>query len=85
MFPVLHSGSARYYSHNYLFNTIWFGKGTLYGLVVIQEVVVSRIFRQSALEGGKVVSPTYRPPLSTGDVLRLVDPRAKDEVNEISQ
>jgi len=29
----------------------------------IQEVKVHRISRQPAYDGGKVVSPTYRPPL----------------------
>jgi hypothetical protein len=29
----------------------------------LQEVEAARFFRQSAHEGGKVVSPTHRPPL----------------------
>ena len=29
----------------------------------LQEVQAPRIYSQSAHEGGKVVSPTYRPPL----------------------
>jgi hypothetical protein len=38
----------------------------------------SRISRQSALEGGKFVSPTHRPPLPPGKipVRGWVDPRA---------
>jgi hypothetical protein len=34
--------------------------------VGLQEVEASRIFRQSAHEGGKVVSCTHRPPLPSG-------------------
>jgi len=26
------------------------------------------IFRQTSYEGGKIVSPTYRPPLPAGDI-----------------
>jgi hypothetical protein len=33
-----------------------------------QEVEAPRISRQSAHEGGKVVSPTHRPPLPPGDI-----------------
>jgi hypothetical protein len=33
----------------------------------LQEFEVPRISRQSSHEGGMVVSPTYRPPLSPGD------------------
>jgi hypothetical protein len=73
-FTVLNSGSARYYSHKYLFNTIWCGKGTLYGPVGLQEAEASGIFRQSARERDKVVCPTHRPPLPTGDILRLSRP-----------
>jgi len=75
MFTVLHSGSARCYNHNYLLNTSLFGKGTLYGPVGLQEFEVSGIFRQSAREGGKIVSHKYRPPLPTGDILRLSRPQ----------
>ena len=35
----------------------------LYRPVGVQEVEAARIPRQSAHEGGKVVSPTHRPPL----------------------
>jgi hypothetical protein len=31
--------------------------------LVVQEVKAPKISRQSAHEGGKVVSPTHRPPL----------------------
>ena len=34
----------------------------------LQEVQVPRIFRQSAHEDGKVVSPTHQPPLPPGDI-----------------
>jgi hypothetical protein len=33
-----------------------------------QEFEAPRISRQSAHEGGKVVSPTHRPPLSPGNI-----------------
>ena len=32
----------------------------------LQEVEASRIFRKSAQLGGKIVSPTHRPPLPQG-------------------
>jgi len=35
-----------------------------------QEFEDPRILIQSAHEGGKVVSPTYRPPLPLGDIPR---------------
>jgi hypothetical protein len=74
---VLHSGYARYYSHNCLFNTIRLGKGTLHGPVGLQEIEAFGVFRQSAHEGCKVVSPTYRPPLPTRDILSLSRPQGQ--------
>jgi hypothetical protein len=35
-----------------------------------QEFEAVRISRQSAHEGGKVVSPMHRPPLPPGDIPR---------------
>jgi hypothetical protein len=34
----------------------------------LQDVQTLRISRQSAHEGGKVVSPTHRPPLPSGKI-----------------
>jgi len=34
-----------------------------------QDDEAPRIYRQSAHEGGKVVSPTHRPPLAPGDIV----------------
>jgi len=34
----------------------------------VPEVSGFQISRQSAREGGKVVSPTHRPPLHTGNI-----------------
>ena len=33
-----------------------------------QEIEATTLSRQSAHEGGKVVSPTHRPPLPPGDI-----------------
>jgi hypothetical protein len=38
----------------------------LKGPLAFQDFVAPRIFRQSAYEGDKVVSPAHRPPLPTG-------------------
>jgi len=35
----------------------------------LQEVEAHRTFKHSAHEGGKVASPTHRPPLTSGDTL----------------
>ena len=64
-------------SHNYLFNTIRLGKGTLHGPVGLQEVEAFGVFRRSARECCKVVSPTYRPPLPTRDILSLSRPQGQ--------
>jgi len=43
------------------------GKGTGLGRPLrLQEVEAPRIYRQAAHKGGKVVSPTHRPPLPPG-------------------
>jgi hypothetical protein len=36
--------------------------------LTVPEVEASKISRQSVHEGGKVVRPTHRPPLSEGDI-----------------
>ena len=41
---------------------------SLYRPLGLQEVGAPRISRQSALEGGKAVSPTHRPPLPPGRI-----------------
>jgi hypothetical protein len=62
--------------------------------VGLQEVEAHRISRQSAHEGGKVVSPTHRPPLPPGRTPVLISgsesttgPKCgrKDKVNEKSR
>jgi hypothetical protein len=40
---------------------------SVYGPLVLQEVEALSICRQSAYEGGKVVSPTHQLPLPPGD------------------
>ena len=37
-------------------------------ITVLQDFEAVRFFRQSAHEGGKVVSPTDRPPLPPGNI-----------------
>ena len=47
------------------------GKISITGLdrpLRLQEVEDPTVSRHSAHEGGKVISPTYRPPLSPGEI-----------------
>ena len=41
----------------------------LYRSLGLREFDCARISGQSAFEGGKVVSPTHRPPLPLGNIL----------------
>jgi hypothetical protein len=41
---------------------------SLYRPLELQEIEAPRISRQSAHEGGKVVSPKNQPPLPPGDI-----------------
>jgi hypothetical protein len=55
----------------------------------IQEVEAPRISRQSAYEGGRVVSPMQRPPLPPGDIpgthfcYRLIRPQGHSAAGRI--
>jgi hypothetical protein len=42
------------------------------GPLGLQEVGASRISRQSVHEGGKVVSPTHRPPLPPKEIFLVL-------------
>ena len=54
-------------------NLILIGKGKAVPVHAwIGERAANRIFRQSAHEGGKVVSPTHRPPLPPGKVPHIL-------------
>jgi hypothetical protein len=53
--------------------------------LALQEVEAPRITRQSAHEGGKVVSPRHRPPLPPTDVfLELIFVRDRVEPRAIA-